>query len=264
MGQPAVERGAMSFGRKGIPAHLSTAKAGGFGQAAASRGGIGASTAVQEPKMSAVELEAKRAAFIASERARLENLGLAPEKKQPAEQMIGPDGAPLDDPLINLRNMRPTERPARRAVQPAQPHDGGPIGASGLSAAQEAEIRAAARGMARNEAPRRPNGAGGGAGGRSGKTYFFGDPSSRSLGIAYLIWFVIGQTSLHRVYCGQGESALFQVGLLVGSVIAAFIFLPFAFGIIVWMFWIFADLFLMPGMMRRFKARHDYDASVFS
>ena len=82
--------------------------------------------------------------------------------------------------------------------------------------------------------------------------------------MAYLIWFVIGQTSLHRVYCGQGESALFQVGLLIGSVIAAFIFLPFAFGIVLWGIWILADLFLMPGMMRRFKAKYEYDTSVFT
>ncbi|WP_299191917.1 hypothetical protein [uncultured Erythrobacter sp.] len=211
--------------------------------------------------MTSLEIAAKREAFIASERARIAHQGLAPAQPQQSDQISSIDGTPYEDPMINLRNMRPTERPARR-MEPAQPMGGGPIGASGLSAAQEAEIRAAARGMARGEAPRMPGGSGG-ARGKSGKTFFFGDPAGRSLGMAYLIWFVIGQTSLHRVYCGHGESAIYQVGLLIGSIIAAFIFLPFAFGIVIWMIWLFADLFLMPGMMRRFKAKYDYDTGVF-
>ena len=81
--------------------------------------------------------------------------------------------------------------------------------------------------------------------------------------MAYLIWFVIGQTGLHRVYCGSAETAIYQVALLVVSVIAAFIFAPFAIGILAWAVWIIADLFLMPGMLRRFKAAHTYDAGVF-
>lgn len=91
------------------------------------------------------------------------------------------------------------------------------------------------------------------------KSYFFGDPAGRSLGIAYLIWFVIGQTGLHRVYCGSKDSAIIQVSLLVVSVVCMLIFPPLGIiGFLAWFCWIIGDLFMMPGMLRRFKEAHDY------
>ena len=97
------------------------------------------------------------------------------------------------------------------------------------------------------------------------KSYFFGDPAGRSLGIAYLIWFVIGQTGLHRAYCGNVESAFYQVGLMVGSLVTMFIFPPLGIvGFLAWVCWIIGDLFMMPGMLRRFKEAHTYDTGMFA
>jgi hypothetical protein len=224
----------MSFGRKGLaPGEVAPAAAGGFGRApTAAWSGDGAPAALVE----ADEIAARREAFIASERARrAEEMGLG-----------GSESA--SDPLSSLRN----------EARPAQPRAAEPVGPSGLTPTQEAEIRAAARGMARGEAPRIPGSPVAASGER--KKYIFGDPHKRSLGIAYLIWFVLGQTGLHRVYCGRAESAIYQVALLVGSFVAMLIFPPFALGFIFWMAWIVGDLFLMPGMLRQFKQETDHTA----
>lgn len=105
-----------------------------------------------------------------------------------------------------------------------------------------------------------------GAGAGHGKRFVFGEPSKRSLALAYVFWFIAGQGSLHRFYCGQSQSALLQIGLLFGSVLFGLIFVPIAVaGIFLWFFWIVADLFLMPGMMRRFKAEYPPDyGGIFS
>ncbi|KWV90660.1 hypothetical protein AUC45_15385 [Erythrobacter sp. YT30] len=79
-----------------------------------------------------------------------------------------------------------------------------------------------------------------------------------------MLWFILGQLSIHRFYCGQSESAWFQIALFIGSLVTLFVFPPIgAVGIIAWIIWIIADLFLIPGMMRRFKAAHAY-TGVFS
>ncbi|MCP5397348.1 MAG: TM2 domain-containing protein [Sphingomonadaceae bacterium] len=76
--------------------------------------------------------------------------------------------------------------------------------------------------------------------------------ADRPLWVAYLLWFFVGQLSAHRFYLGATSSAFKQLGLLFGSVILAFVFAPLAaIGIIAWIIWIFADLFLMPGMHRK-------------
>nr|WP_298926764.1 TM2 domain-containing protein [uncultured Erythrobacter sp.] len=101
---------------------------------------------------------------------------------------------------------------------------------------------------------------------RARKTSMFGPPEKRHVGIAYLCWFVLGQVSLHRFYCGDTKGAIAQVAtfgfallaLLTGSIIGMV-----AFGI--WALWIFADLFLIPGILRRFQREHrDMSSSVFA
>ncbi|QFT77305.1 TM2 domain-containing protein [Erythrobacter sp. THAF29] len=121
-----------------------------------------------------------------------------------------------------------------------------PLGPNDLSYEQERQIKAYAGGMAR--------------GARSSRSWFFGDPQSRSLGIAYVLWFILGQLSIHRFYCGQTETAWSQVTLLFASVVMIFIYPIMGFvAFICWVLWIFADLFLIPGMLRRFKRQHDYN-----
>lgn len=76
--------------------------------------------------------------------------------------------------------------------------------------------------------------------------------SDRSLLLAYVLWFLVGQLSIHRFYLGATGSGWKQLGLFVGSLFMVFIFMPLgAIGLVVWMLWILADLFLMPGLHRK-------------
>lgn len=219
----------MSFGKKGLAAgETAPAMGGGFGRAAPAGSGAG----------NADEIAAKREAFLASER-----------ERKAAELGIGglPDAGAgySDNPMASLHN----------SARPAQPIHAGPGGGAGMSAAQEAEIRAAARGMARNETPMQPGYSGGG----TSSGFVFGDPATRSVGLAYVLWFVLGQLSVHRFYCGQKDTAFIQMGLWIGSLVILFIFPPIGFvGLLVWICWLFGDLFMIPGMLRKFKAEHDY------
>jgi TM2 domain-containing membrane protein YozV len=146
------------------------------------------------------------------------------------------------DPLASLRN---GARPATRREEPVGQEW------SPLSEAERQRARAAGIGAVRPHQDKR---------------FIFGEPHKRSLALAYVFWFIAGQGSLHRFYCGQTQSAIMQIGLLVGSVLIGLIFMPMAVaGLFAWFFWIIADLFLIPGMMRRFKAEYaPYNAGIFA
>ena len=232
----------MSFGRKGLaPGQVAPAGPGGFGRAQT------AASVSEAPQTASDEDEiaALREAFIASERAR--------RADEIGEGSLPSAGA-------SIKAMRNPARPATLpATRPAQPLGNGPVGASGLPLHQEEQIRAAAQSYSSGTASSQQSYAGARSGGRARTSYFFGDPASRSLGIAYLIWFVIGQTGLHRAYCGNKDSAIIQVSLLVVSVVCLFIFPPIGLiGLVAWMCWLIGDLFMMPGMLRRFQEAHDY------
>jgi len=94
----------------------------------------------------------------------------------------------------------------------------------------------------------------------------FGHPDKRQIALAYVFWYFSGLLSFHRIYCGQLESAIYQIALLFISVVCLFIFAPLGVaGFIGWCLWIFADLFLIPGMMRRFRAQHAQpDTQIFA
>lgn len=219
----------MGFGRKGLAAGATAPEmAGGPGR-----------TAPASAEPSDAEIAARREAFVAAERAR--NKGVS----QPRDE------------LANLRNFRSHDYPSAR---PARPLPEEPVGPSGMTARQEEEIRLAARGMARNQAPPRSARSGGSQEGSVGtpRKYVFGDPQKRKIEIAYIIWFFIGQTGLHRVYCGQAESAAWQVGLLVTSIVTLLIFAPIGLVLLLgWMGWIVGDLFMMPSMLRKFQQEND-------
>ena len=88
---------------------------------------------------------------------------------------------------------------------------------------------------------------------------------NRSLAIAYIFWFILGQLSIHRFYLGATTSAIAQVGLLFGCFVVLFIFPPMGVvGLIGWALWIFADLFLMPGMHRAYCRQGAVNAGIFS
>lgn len=175
-------------------------------------------------------MAARREAFLAAERAR--NAGLA---DSPAAE-----SATTSDPLAGLRN----------GVRPATRRDDA-VGQS-WTPMPEMEARAAMQ-------TRYSGGVGKAA---SRRRFIFGEPHRRSLALAYLFWFIAGQGSLHRFYCGQKDTALMQIGLLIGSIVVALVFPPLGvLGLVAWAIWVFADLFLMPGMIRRFKAEYATDYS---
>ncbi|MEL7199242.1 MAG: TM2 domain-containing protein [Pseudomonadota bacterium] len=218
----------MTFGRKGLPAGQTAPQAArGFGRAAQPV----QPNAASEPS-EADDLAAKRAAFIASERARKhEEIG--------GGSLPDANGEYSDDPMAHLRN---EARPAKPLPYNDRPHQN-----TMSSPNQPLKMQGAARSR---------------SGSSSG--FIFGDPGGRSVGLAYVLWFVLGQLSVHRFYCGQADSAWFQLGLFIGSLICLFAVPALGVvGFIGWCIWIVADLFLIPGMMRRFKAENAF-SNVFS
>ena len=80
--------------------------------------------------------------------------------------------------------------------------------------------------------------------------------NERSLAMAYLLWFFVGSFSAHRFYLGAAQSATVQLGFAFFA-IALFLagapwgFLGF-FILTLWCLWLTADLFLLPGVHRKF------------
>ncbi len=241
----------MSFGKKGLaPGQAVSAPGGGFGRAAPAAAAASAMTAEQE------EIAAKREAFLAQERAR---------QAQAQESARAAEAA---DPMASLRNdARPKHNFQARAASPlgmgvagaGAGAGAGAMGAGGMSAAQEAEIRQAARSMAgRGPAPRPGGSSSGGSG------FFFGEPSHRNLGMAYVLWFFLSQFSAHRFYCGQKDTAIMQMAMWFVSLVMLFIFPLFGIlGLGLWFCWIIGDLFMIPGMLKKFQEEHNY-AGVFT
>lgn len=94
----------------------------------------------------------------------------------------------------------------------------------------------------------------------------------KSLLIAYLLWFLLGQISAHRFYLGAYRSAIVQASCVFGGAVII-IFETYSkspsgilFGLIpmiVGLIWLFFDLFLMPGIKARIESqtqRRDYSA----
>lgn len=78
----------------------------------------------------------------------------------------------------------------------------------------------------------------------------------KSMAVAYLLWFLLGQLSAHRFYLGQSSSAIAQVSLLfVGWLIVLSGSLAGALGVLAGAIWILADVFLIPGLVRRANAQ---------
>lgn len=238
----------MSFGRKGLAAAQPVQAHGtGFGRAASVDT---IASAVQHADED--DIAAKREAFIAAERAR-----------QP--DTIGEGSMPSPEAMASLHNSKFVGRgPAR----PAQPLGGGPLGETGLPVGQEEQIRAAARGMSSGSrsAPASYDGPlPRSSGAASEKKFVFGDPLKRNLVMAYVLWYFAGGIGLHRVYCGHMESGMYQLGLLVLSFVLLAIFPPIGLiGFLAWVCWLIGDLFMIPGLMRKFKAQYSYEPNVFA
>ncbi|MBC7986148.1 MAG: TM2 domain-containing protein [Sphingomonadaceae bacterium] len=74
---------------------------------------------------------------------------------------------------------------------------------------------------------------------------------SKSMTMAYLIWFLLGQTGAHRFYLGRMTSGAIQLGLWVVNITLMLSMNPLSiFGLIVAGIWVIGDAFLIPGMVR--------------
>ncbi|MEO1730217.1 MAG: hypothetical protein AAFR64_05720 [Pseudomonadota bacterium] len=212
----------MSFGRKGVagaavgaqPARRRDPIAAGGGTSHLASSGP---SAFAEPGS---DVAAKRAAFIASERARRGDDGSKAPFATPAR--------PIAEPIAEPASM-PSWNPSAGATERAKK----------VSASN----------------------------GSSAKPYskIFGHPDKRRIILAYVLWYFAGMLSVHRIYCGNAESALYQFALLFISLVCLAIFPPLGLiGFLGWCGWLFVDLFFMPGMMRRFRAQHAYpDTGIF-
>ncbi len=86
----------------------------------------------------------------------------------------------------------------------------------------------------------------------------------RSLLMAYLLWFILGQVSAHRFYLGAYRSAVMQVGLFFFWVALAITAPQASYNtlgpllavlVIGWALWILGDVFLIRGLHRKLCRR---------
>lgn len=87
----------------------------------------------------------------------------------------------------------------------------------------------------------------------TGHTPFSQVRPERSLFMAYLLWFILGQISAHRFYLGAYQSACIQAACYVLALVflASGAFVPGAVLGVVWALWIIADVFLIRGLHRK-------------
>lgn len=94
----------------------------------------------------------------------------------------------------------------------------------------------------------------------SGGYGLFGDPAKRTLMLAYVYWYFCSPLGVHRFYCGAKETGYYQMALFLGGLAIMVIWPPLGLlSLGAWFVWIIVDLFLIPGLMRRFKAEHRPD-----
>ena len=78
----------------------------------------------------------------------------------------------------------------------------------------------------------------------------------KSLAVAYILWFFLGGFSAHRFYLGAYASAGMQFGLIFFAFAASMLGGAFVglggFLVVIWSLWLVIDLFLIPGVRRKF------------
>jgi TM2 domain-containing membrane protein YozV len=76
------------------------------------------------------------------------------------------------------------------------------------------------------------------------------ETNRKSVGVSYLLWFLLGLFGGHRFYNRRFGSAIAQLLLSIVGLILSFAGVGFIVLGIVWI-WIIIDLFLIPGMVKR-------------
>ena len=81
--------------------------------------------------------------------------------------------------------------------------------------------------------------------------------SDRSLMMAYVLWWFSGPIGAHRFYLGAHRSGLAMIGLFFGGLLVMLATpLPGVTMICACIGWTLVDAFLIPGLMRQYKASH--------
>jgi TM2 domain-containing membrane protein YozV len=97
--------------------------------------------------------------------------------------------------------------------------------------------------------------------------------SDRSMVVAYVLWWFGAMLAAHRFYLGAYRSALAQLGLFWGGLAIASVMSkkssvwigsvavppPGIMMILACMIWVLLDIFLIPGLMRRYRATQQRD-----
>ena len=98
-------------------------------------------------------------------------------------------------------------------------------------------------------------------------------PPERSLVMAYVLWFVLGQVSAHRFYLGAYRSACAQVGLFAFWLVVAMstptgaqntVGPILAIAVIGWCVWVIGDVFFIRRIHRKLCRQPDKAAAVFA
>jgi TM2 domain-containing membrane protein YozV len=78
----------------------------------------------------------------------------------------------------------------------------------------------------------------------------------KSVMLAYLIWFLLGQLSAHRFYLGSIQSGIIQIGFGFFGLALVLVGSPWGFlGIfflIIWGMWVLGDVFMIPSIHRKY------------
>jgi len=71
----------------------------------------------------------------------------------------------------------------------------------------------------------------------------------KSIALAYVLWFFLGQIGVHRFYTGRITTGILQLLLGVSGWATKWLLLGYIPLGILWL-WLFMDIFLIPGMCR--------------
>jgi TM2 domain-containing membrane protein YozV len=71
----------------------------------------------------------------------------------------------------------------------------------------------------------------------------------KETGVAYLLWFFLGEFGAHRFYLGKTGSAIAMLLIFLISIPLAFVFVGY-FGLFAIFIWWIVDAFLIPGWVR--------------
>ena len=79
------------------------------------------------------------------------------------------------------------------------------------------------------------------------------DANKKSVGAAYVLWFFLGGFGAHRFYLGETGTGAAILAITVVSLLLMLAAIGF-FTIWISIIWVFIDLFLIPGITRKYNS----------